>query len=235
MNNLKIPSILFIFSLLMFSCTKEDFESTRQVDISEIEKQQIYESSEFIELQSLNSILLGTVTQKLLSNPKLVTEMIELNYTDSEIIEKLAIKDELFEQNQQIVDLTKSMVSAHPVLNSLNRSEQKLLINELLQNQEKDIFRPIPFAFESLSGGNDPCQQQFENDMQYIHGQYDSAIMGAAIAIVSGAATSNPIPIAIGGTISVIGVGRAIYAIAVAIDDYNECVKENENVANEQL
>ena len=212
----------------MFSCTKEDFESNGQVGISEIEKQQVYESSEFIELQSLNSILLGTVTQKLLSNPKLVNEIIGLNYTDSEIIEKLAIKDELFEQNQQIVDLTRSMVSAHPVLNSLNRSEQKLLINELLQNQEKDIFRPIPFAFESLSGGNDPCQQQFENDFQYIHGQYDSAIMGAAIAIVSGAATSNPIPIAIGGITSVIAVGRAIYAIAVAIDDYNDCLGEND-------
>ncbi len=47
--------------------------------------------------------------------------------------------------------------------------------------------------------------------------------MGATVAITSGGITQNPIPAYIGGITSLVAVGRAIYNIAVAIDDYNDC------------
>ena len=219
--------ILFTFFGIIFSCTKEDFEPIHQVSMSHIEKQQILQSPEFTELQRLSSVFLGSITQKLLYNPELVAEIIEFNYSDSEIVEKFVTEYELLKKNQKIFGLTQSMVYAYPVLIHLYQSEQSLLINELMQAQEKNLFRVNTFDLKSFFRNNDSdsCKQQFEKDIQYIHGQYDAAILGATIGIVSGGATSNPISVSIGAGISVWAVARAIYKIAVAIDEYNECIK----------
>lgn len=48
--------------------------------------------------------------------------------------------------------------------------------------------------------------------------------MGAAIGIITGGVTGNPVSIAVGAGVSVIAVFRAIFNIAQAIDAYNECV-----------
>ena len=227
MKNLKRTLVLLIISILILSCKKENFEPIHQIGISEIEKQQIKESSEFIEIQNLNSRLMVDITQKLLSNPKLIENIIESNYTDSEIIEKLEIKDELFQYDQMIIDLTQNIISEHPVLSNLDTKEQKLLINELLHAEGENSSKGNTFARRYSNRSNNPCQQQFERDFQYIHGQYDSAIMGATVAITSGGITQNPIPVYIGGITSLVAVGRAIYNIAIAIDDYNDCMEED--------
>ena len=75
-------------------------------------------------------------------------------------------------------------------------------------------------------GSNNPCQQKFERDFQYIHGQFDSAIMGATIGFAVGGYTSNLITLATAGIVSFGAVSRAIYKISVAIDDYNDCMKD---------
>ena len=62
--------ILFTFFGTIFSCTKEDFEPIHQVSMSHIEKQQIFQSPEFIELQRLSSVFLGSITQKLWTKDK---------------------------------------------------------------------------------------------------------------------------------------------------------------------
>jgi len=51
--------------------------------------------------------------------------------------------------------------------------------------------------------------------------------MGATVAITSGGITQNPIPVYIGGITSLVAVGRAIHKIAIAIDDYNDCMEED--------
>ena len=227
MKNLKQTMAILIFFGLTFSCEKENIEPIHQISISDFDEQQIKESSEFIEMQSLNSTLLVSITRKLVSNPKLSKNIIEQNYTDSEIIEKLEIKDELFQYDQQIIDLTNKIISEHPVFNNLDIIEQKLIINGLLQVDSENPSEGNTFSIRSFNQSNNPCQQQFERDFQYIHGQYDSAIMGATVAITSGGITQNPIPVYIGGITSLVAVGRAIYKIAVAIDDFNDCMDES--------
>ena len=225
MKTLKQALILLTSMGLIFSCTKENFESPHQNGISEVEKQQIRESSEFIEIQSLNSALLVDIIQKLLSTPKLIDNIIEQNYTDSEIIEKLEITDKLPYYDQRILDLSQNIVSEHSVLKNLNLNEQRTIINELLNFEEVSSSKVNTFTRRNSNRNNNPCQEQFERDFQYIHGQYDSAIMGVGISITSGLATLNPLPIQIGAGVSLWAVGRAIYNIAVAIDDYNDCME----------
>ena len=156
-----------------------------------------------------------------MSLPTLKTE---LNGKKSE---KLEIKVEFFQYDQQITDLTNKIISEHPVLSNLDINEQKLLINGLLHAEGENSSKGNTFARRNSNQSNNPCQQQFERDFQYIHGQYDSAIMGAAIGFTVGRYTSNPVTIVTAGIVTVGAVGRAIYKIAVAIDDYNDCMEES--------
>ncbi len=172
MKTLKQTLVLLIISGLILSCTKENFDPIHQIGISEIEKQQIKESLEFIEMQNLNSRLMVDIAQKLLLNPKLIDDIIELNYTDSEIIEKLEITDKLPYYDQRILDLSQKIISEHPVLSNLDINEQKLLINELLHAEGENSSKGNTFARRYSNRSNNPCQQQFERDFQYIHGQY---------------------------------------------------------------
>lgn len=145
MKILKQTLVLLIISGLILSCTKENYEPIHQIGISEIEKQQIKESSEFIEIQNLNSMLMVDITRKLLSNPKLIDDIIESNYTDIEIIEKLEITDKLPHYNQRILDLSQKIVSKHSVLNNLNLHAQRTIINELLNFEEMNSSKDNTF------------------------------------------------------------------------------------------
>ena len=50
--------------------------------------------------------------------------------------------------------------------------------------------------------------------------------MGAAIGFTVGGFSSNPITLTTASIVTIGAVSKAIYKIAVAIDDYNDCVEE---------
>ena len=156
----------------------------------------------------------------------MINDIIELKITDGEIIKQLEIKEKLNHYDQMILDLTQNIIYVHPVFNHLNLYDQKVLINELLRIEKENLEEINTNALRSSSRNTNPCQQEFERDFQYIHGQYDAAIMGAAIGFTVGGFSSNPITLTTASIVTIGAVSKAIYKIAVAIDDYNDCVEE---------
>ena len=168
-------------------------------------------------IKVLNTVFINEIARYLVKNPKLVKEITSNDYTSPELLEKLNLKNKTIFHESEILDLSKKVFSRYPKIGHLNDIEKQELVDELLIEKEKKTN-------DSLHSFSNPCQSQFEQDFQYIHGQYDSSIVGAVIGIVTGGVTGNPVSIAVGAGVSVIAVFNAIYDVAQAIDAYNECV-----------
>lgn len=217
MKNLNKISIILTLLITIFSCSKDDIVTNNQTQLSDEEKESIRNSGEFKKIKVLNTVFINEIARYLVKNPKLVKEITSNDYTSSELLEKLNLKNKTIFHEREILDLSKKVFSRYPKIEHLNDIEKQELVDELLIEKEKKTN-------DSLHSFNNPCQSQFEQDFQYIHGQYDSEVMGAAIGIITGGVTGNPVSIAVGAGVSVIAVFRAIFNIAQAIDAYNECV-----------
>lgn len=218
MKNLNKISIILTLLITIFSCSKDDIVTNNQTQLSDEEKESIRNSDEFKKIKVLNTVFINEIARYLMKNPKLVKEISSNNYTSSELLEKLNLKNKTIFHEREILDLGKKVFSRYSKIGHLNGIEKQELVDELLMKQEKNTN-------DSLYRLNNSCQSQFEQDFQYIHGQYDSAVIGAAIGIISGGMTGNPVAIAVGAGVSVIAVFRAVFNIAQAIDAYNECVE----------
>lgn len=243
MKNLK-TLVCSLGLVIIFSCSKDTLNSNEQtVFLSENEKQILYKSEHFLNIHDLNYDLLREITSSLLNNPELVEEIISHGLSNDEILYEFDFEKELYEYDQKITHSINNLVLQIP---KLEKIETKSLVDGASKFSKRKFYPELKtitvvkqVAASNGSSSNDnqsnsdqtqdskdkkDCQDQFEKDMQYIHGQYDSAVMGAGIAAGTGIIQKNPVGVGIGAVVSGWAVGRAVYKTAVAIDDYNDCM-----------
>lgn len=164
MKNLNKISIILTLLITIFSCSKDDIVTNNQTQLSDEEKESIRNSDEFKKIKVLNTVFINEIGRYLVKNPKLVKEITSNDYTSSELLEKLNLKNKTIFHEREILDLSKKVFSRYPKIEHLNDIEKQELVDELLIEKEKKTN-------DSLHNFNNPCQSQFEQDFQYIHGQ----------------------------------------------------------------
>gem|GEM_PF-6960409 len=207
--------------------------------MSEVEKQNILNSDSFLEIQRLNSELISDITTHLINNPELTKDIVNSDLSDDELMQKLNFNEKLYKYEQNISTNINTLFSENPILEKLDDKSIENIISDIPKKSTPSKFeldktmRKLQLTicieddldYDMNDEEYDECQRKFERTMQHIHGQYDGAIIGAAVSAGVGVLTYNWLAVAVSGGLSAYAVGRAIYRSAKAIDDYNRCVR----------
>lgn len=88
-------------------------------------------------IKVLNTVFINEIGRYLVKNPKLVKEITSNDYTSSELLEKLNLKNKTIFHEREILDLSKKVFSRYPKIEHLNDIEKQELVDELLIEKEK--------------------------------------------------------------------------------------------------
>lgn len=213
-----MKKILILLTIFLISCDN-DMSNSLRIDkqnekiYTDEFKQNLIKSQEFNKISELNKLFLNEIIVILQKDEKVRTQILSSSKDD------LKVNEVLFFLNSSNLykDYIKNIQSAFTSFDnkypefSLSESESVEYFEDLMTNYKFDPIGSAPV---------NPCQQAFDRQISYIHGQYDARVFGAAIAFIGSGGTTAGISLLTLGY----AVVSAIWDIANAIDDYNACM-----------
>lgn len=217
--------VLFgVLFMLTISCSQED----DLLEMNQIKLQQNELLSKDIESKIAADELYIEFNSQTLSYLKTIKKSIRKNNVDVQsITEKSSIEDlselldlpddYLLSNYMEIYDTGQALIEKYDLIRLEEQQVQTVFSNVRNLNKIKNL----KFRANTLRLKSNNCEEQFADDFNEIHDAYDSGIIvcGFWAIMTAGGATLPCYTTLVTGT---------LIRIAEAIDDYNQCVENNE-------
>nr|WP_321486268.1 hypothetical protein [uncultured Draconibacterium sp.] len=205
----KTIALCAIFVMTIISCSKDDMSST---ELNRELAEQISSDELFIEISKESKDFIETIKSKIKEKKLYGSNKIESEVSTEELNSILGLPDGYLQSNHESISQKSKLLFDKHNLTQKSENDVVEIFDELYALESS--LHTIPKRLKSGS-----CEEEFAQRYNEIHEGYDSNVWRCLVAAAFGGSTTLVI-------CNAMNVYNTYYQIAVAIDNYYECINQ---------